>query len=183
MLLPTGPGESRFLNVDAVRYESLGWFPDSKRVVFTGNEAGHPVRTWMYDLDTDKATPLSAEGTRGSQVAPDGHWFVLADPHQLSLAPIGGGVTRNLMKLENGEAVVRWSGDGRYLFLKQPEGETIKISRLEIATGRKEPWQTLKAPEPGAEFIGTLALSPDGKTCAFTFQHDLANLYLVTGLE
>ena len=183
MLLPAGPGESRFLNVDAVRYEALGWFPDSKRIIFTGNEAGHPVRTWMYDLDTDKATPLSAEGTRGSQVAPDGHWFVLADPHQLSLAPIGSGATRNLMKLQNGEAVVRWSGDGRYLFLRQPEGETIKISRLEIATGRKEPWQTLKGPEPGAEFIGALALSPDGKACAFTFQHDLANLYLVTGLE
>jgi len=183
MLLPTGPGESRFLNVDAVRYEALGWFPDSNRIIFTGNEAGHPVRTWMYDLDTDKATALSAEGTRGSQVAPDGHWFVLADPHQVSLAPIGSGATRNLIKLQNGEAVVRWSGDGRYLFLRQPEGETIKISRLEIATGRKEPWQTLKGPEPGAEFIGALALSPDGKACAFTFQHDLANLYLVTGLE
>ena len=183
MLLPTGPGESRFLNVDRVRYESLGWFPDSKRIVFTGNEAGHPVRTWMYDLDTDKATPLSAEGTRGSQVSPDGHWFVVADPHQVSLAPTGSGATRNLMKLQNGEAVVRWSADGRYLFLRQPEGETIKISRLEIATGRKEPWQTLKVPEPGAEFIGALALSPDGKACSFTFQHDIANLYLVTGLE
>ncbi len=183
MLLPTGPGESRFLNVDRVRYESLGWFPDSKRVVFTGNEAGHSVRTWMYDLDTDKATPLSAEGTRGSQVAPDGHWFVVADPHQLSLAPTGSGATRNLMKLQNGEAVVRWSGDGRYLFLRQPEGAAVKIIRLDIATGRKEPWQTLKVPEPGAEFIGALALSPDGKACAFTFQHDLANLYLVTGLE
>lgn len=183
MLLPTGPGESRFLDVDRVRYESLGWFPDSKRIIFTGNEAGHPVRTWMYDLDTDKATPLSAEGTRGSQVAPDGHSFVIADPHQVSLAPIGGGATRNITTLQNGEAVVRWSGDGRYLFLRQPEGETIKISRLEIATGRKEPWQTLKGPEPGAEFLGALALSPDGKACAFTFQHDLANLYLVTGLE
>src|SRR6266568_772509 len=183
MLLPTGPGESRFLNVDSVRYESLGWFPDSKRFVFTGNEAGHPVRTWMYDLDADKATPLSAEETRGSQVAPDGHWFVVADPHQLLLAPIGSGATRNIAKLQNGEAVVRWSADGRYLFLRQSEGETIKISRLDIATGRKEPWQTLKVPEPGAEFIGTLALSPDGKACAFTFQHDLANLFLVTGLE
>jgi len=72
---------------------------------------------------------------------------------------------------------------GAIFFLRQPEGETVKISRLEIATGRKEPWQTLKGPEPGAEFIGALALSPDGKACAFTFQHDLANLYLVTGLE
>ena len=59
----------------------------------------------------------------------------------------------------------------------------IKISRLDVASGRKEPWQTLKVPEPGAEFIGALALSADGKACAFTFQHDLANLYLVRGLK
>ena len=78
---------------------------------------------------------------------------------------------------------VRWSNDGRYLFLQEPAGETIKISRLDIASGRKDPWQILKVPEAGAEFVGALALSTDGKSCAFTFQHDLANLYLVTGLE
>jgi Tol biopolymer transport system component len=183
MLLPTGPGESRFLKIDGIHYESLGWFPDSKRVVFTGNEPGHPVRTWTYDLDSDKATPLTAEGTRGSQVSPDGQWYVIADPHKLSLAPIGGGAPKTISPLQNGEAVVRWSADGRQLFMQQPEGETIKISRLDVTTGHKELWQTLKVPEPGAEFIGSLALSADGKACAFSFQHDLANLYLVKGLK
>ena len=183
MLLPTGPGESRFLKVDGVHFESLGWFPDSKRVVFTGNESGHPVRTWTYDLDSDKAIPLTAEGTRGSQVSPDGQWFVMADPHKLLLAPIGGGAPRTIGPLQNGETVVRWSSDGHQLFLQQPQGETIKISRLDVSTGHKELWQTLKVPEPGAEFIGALALSADGKACAFSFQHDLANLYLVKGLK
>ena len=183
MLLPTGPGESRFLNVEGVYFESLGWFPDSKRVVFTGNEQGHPVRTWIYDLDSDKATPLTTEGTRGGPVSPDGRWFVIADVHQLSLAPVTGGAPRKIAQLQNGEEVVRWSGDGRYLFLRQPEEDTEKISRLEVANGRKEPWRTLKVPEPGAEFLGLLALSEDGKECAFSFQHDLANLYLVKGLQ
>jgi hypothetical protein len=183
MLLPTGPGESRFLQVDGVHFESLGWFPDSRRVVFTGTAAGHPVRTWTYDLDSDKPTPLTAEGTRGSQVSPDGQWFVMADPHKLLLASIGGGAPRTIIPLQNGEAVVRWSSDGRQLFLQQPEGDAIKISRLDVATGHKELWQTLKVPEPGAEFIGALALAADGKSCAFSFQHDLANLYLVRGLK
>jgi Tol biopolymer transport system component len=183
LLLPTGPGESRFLNIDGVYFESLAWFPDSKRVVFTGNAPGRPVRTWMYDLDSEKATPLTVEATRGGPVSPDGHSFVTVNKHQLSLVPIGGGTPRSISPLQNGEAVVRWSGDGRYLFLRQPEGDTVKISRLDIATGQKEPWRTLKVPEPGAVFIGTLALSADGKACAFSFQHDLANLYLVTGLK
>jgi len=78
---------------------------------------------------------------------------------------------------------VRWSGDGRFLFLQQREPSSIKISRFEVATRRKEPWLVIKVPEPGAEFFGTLALSADGKACATTFQHDLANLFLVQGLK
>jgi hypothetical protein len=79
--------------------------------------------------------------------------------------------------------MVRWSGDGGHLFLKRPEGDTIKLSRLDVASGHKEPWKTIKVPEPGAEFIGDVALSADGKACAFSFQHDLANLFLVRGLK
>jgi len=183
MMVPTGPGESRFLNIEGVYFESLGWFPDSKRVVFTGNEPGHPVRTWMYDLDSDKATPLTDEGTRGGPVSPDGLWLATTGAHKLSVAPIAGGAPRVISQLQNGEGVVRWSGDGRYLFLRQPEGDSTQISRLEVASGHKEPWHTVKVPEPGAQFIGALALSADGKTCAFSFQHDLANLYLVKGLK
>ena len=183
MLLPTGPGESRFLNVEGVYFDSLGWFPDSKRVVYTGNESGHPARTWMYDLDSEKPAPLTPEGTTGSQVSPDGQWLVIASPHHLSVAPIAGGAARTVSELQDGEAVVRWSGDGGHLFLKRVEGDTIKLSRLDVVSGHKEPWKTVKVPEPGAELFGNLALSADGKACAFSFQHDLANLFLVKGLK
>jgi hypothetical protein len=78
---------------------------------------------------------------------------------------------------------VRWSGDGRYLFLAQAEGGVLKLSRLEVASRKHEPWRVLKVPETGAEFFGPVVLSPDGKAVACTFQHDLANLFLVNGLK
>jgi hypothetical protein len=78
---------------------------------------------------------------------------------------------------------VRWSGDGRYLFLQQREPASIKISRLDVTTHRTEPWLVVKVPEPGAQFLGPLALSADGKAYAATFQRDLANLFLVRGLK
>jgi hypothetical protein len=117
------------------------------------------------------------------RVSPDGQWFVTVDPHKLLLTPVGSGNSKTVVDLQNGESVARWSGDGRYLFLQQREPGSIKISRLEIATHRKEPWLVVKAPEPGAQFFGPLALSADGKACAATFQRDLANLFLVRGLK
>jgi hypothetical protein len=54
---------------------------------------------------------------------------------------------------------------------------------VEVATRHREAWRTLRVPEQGATFIGTAAISADGKAYAASFQQDLANLYLVKGLK
>ena len=182
MLLPTGPGETQFPKIEGMHFDGVEWFPDNKRILFTGNETGHETRTWVYDLETNKTTPVTPEGTRGIRVSPDGRWFITVDPHKLLLTPIGGGEPKTIADL-NSESVVRWSGDGHYLFLQQREPTSIRISRLDTATQRKEAWLVVKAPEPGATFMGPVALSADGKACATTFQRDLANLFLVRGLK
>ncbi len=182
MLLPTGPGESRFPKIEGMHFDGVEWFPDNRHILFTGNETGHGTRTWMYDLETNQSTPVTPEGIRGVRVSPDGKWFITVDPHKLLLSPVGGGDSKTIADLQD-ESVVRWSGDGRYLFLQQREPTSIKISRLEVTTRRKEPWLVVKVPEPGAQFLGPLALSADGKACATTFQRDLANLFLVRGLK
>jgi len=183
MLLPTGAGESKFPKIEGVHFDGVEWFADNRRILFTGNLTGHETRTWMYDIDSNQSTPLTPEGTRGTRVSPDGQWFVTVDPHKLLLSPVSGGNSKSVIDLAAGESVARWSGDGRYLFLQQREPTSIKITRLEVATHRREPWRVVKAPEPGAEFLGQLALSADGKACAVSFQRDLANLFLVRGLK
>jgi serine/threonine protein kinase len=183
MLLPTGPGESQFPKIDAMHFDGVEWFADNKHILFTGNEPGHPTRTWMYDFEAEKATPLTPEGTRGTRVSPDGKSFVAVDPHKLLLTPITGGAPQAITDLQPGESLARWSGNGRYLFLQKRDAASIQISRFEIASHRREPWLTVKIPEPGAQFLGPLGLSADGKAYAVTFQRDLANLFLVRGLK
>src|SRR3989442_1327903 len=133
--------------------------------------------------DGEGRKPITPEGVRATRVSPDGHSFAIAEAHKLLLGDISGGSPRTISDLQSGETVVRWSGDGRYLFLRQLEGDTIRVSRLDVSTRRKEPWHVLKVPEPGAEFFGPLALSADGRAYACSFQRDLANLYLVKGLR
>lgn len=183
LLLPTGPGELRVLDFGDMHYESVEWFPDSKHILFTGNQPGRPVRSWMYEPDGGKPTPITPEGVRGTRVSPDGHSFVVVDPHRLLLGDIAGGEPKAITELRPGESVVRWSGDGRYLFLADAEVGTLTLTRLGVASHKREPWRLLKVPENGADFVGQVTLSADGKAVACTFQHDLSNLYLVKGLK
>ena len=186
MLLPTGPGESRTLQTPEVNYETLEWFPDGKKLLVNGSEPGKPSRSWVYSFDKDTFEPLSPEGVRATLVSPDDRSYIVSDPTKVLVAPIAGGTAKKVADLENGESVIRWSGDGRYLFLKKIAGANARIVRLDVSTGKKEVWHALQVLEPGAEFLDTslsVALSADGKAIAAAFQHDLSNLYLVTGLR
>ncbi|MFI5088674.1 MAG: protein kinase [Terriglobales bacterium] len=184
MLLATGAGESRILGIQNMHYQSVEWFPDGKRILFTGNQSGSAVRSWVYELEGKEPRPVTPEGIQATRVSPDGRSFVVVDPHKLLLGEIGG-VAKEITGLQTGETVVRWSGDGKFLFLAQVAGDTLRITRLDLASRQRQPWRVLKVPEGGAEFFpsGQIALTPDGQAVACTFQHDLANLYLVKGLK
>jgi hypothetical protein len=103
---------------------------------------------------------------------------------KLSLLPIAGGASKPIGNMEPGEAVIRWSGDGRFLFLRKLEEPAyLKISRLDVATGRKELWKELRTPDPVGVQIIQAVLTPDGKSYAYSFQRDISTLYLAEGLR
>ena len=183
-LLPTGAGEARTISPEGMHYERVEWFPDGQRVLFTGNEPNRPVRTFQQDLSGGKPFAITPEGVIATRVAPDQKNLTVAAAGKLSLYPIAGGEPKQIASLEPGESVIRWSGDGRYLFLRQlTSPSTLKISRLEVSNGRKEVWRELKTPDPVGVTITQVVLTPDGNSYAYSFQRDIATLYLAEGLK
>jgi len=183
LLLPTGPGVPRTLPGPSIIYEKVEWFPDSRRVLVTGSETGRPARTYAGDIDGGAFRAVTEEGVRASVVSPDGNRVLIADSGKLLERPVDGGRLSPLAELAPGEAPLRWSGDGRYVFLSRTEGGVLQLHQLDVTSGRKQLWRELRAPEPGAVFYGQVGLSADGLCYAASFQRDLANLYLARGLR
>jgi len=183
VLLPTGPGEQKTLETQQVTLQTVEWFPDGKRILVNGSAPGQQVRSWVYSLDKNSLEPLTPEGVRATFISPDGRSYIVSDPEKVEVAAFAGGPPRKIADLVNGEAVARWSNDGRSIFLRKNEGATLQVLRLDVNTGQKQAWRTLHVPEPGGSFTGLVGISADGKACAVSFQHDLANLYEVTGLR
>jgi len=187
---PTGMGPTRTIpNPDGVSYYSIpAWLPDGRGFVATGRKGSEPVRGYVFDLATGKATPFGAAGLRWTSftvpaVSPDGRYVVYQDADGTPRRwPIGGGEPLPIPGLLPEEMPVTFSEDGGAVFVAGRE-LPIPIVRIDLATGRRTPWMVL-APEDAAGIRYAIpTITPDGKHWALCTARMYTDLYVVDGLR
>jgi hypothetical protein len=191
VLLPTGAGDPRPIPHGSVaQFHWASFFPDGKRVAFTGNEEGKGPRLFVQDLAGGDPKPVSPEGVaafEGNNVSPDGAFLVGASDAGLALYPAGGGEPRPVAGAAPGEDPLRFSGDGRFLYVRQApgeEGQTVRVFRLDLSRGTRELWKELPAAgASGSGRITALTIAPDVGAYAYTFAETMTTLYEVRGLR
>jgi eukaryotic-like serine/threonine-protein kinase len=187
VLLPTGAGEARPFPKDSINHDGgASFFPDGRRILFVGSEPGHATRCWVQDLDGGKPRPVTPEGVIGGTLSPDGRFFVArAQDQKPTLYSVEGGPARPIEGLEPGESPLRWSADGKSLFVRPP-GPTLtaRAYRVEVSSGRRELWKEFTPRDPtGVIDLSPYAITPDGRTLVFVYHHKLSDLYVVEGLK
>jgi Tol biopolymer transport system component len=186
-LLTTGAGEPKNLTNDNINHAFARWFPDGKRILFSGNEPGKGVRLYVLEVASGKSQAITPEGVNGTRfvISPDSQWVAGIGPDQKGyLYPVGGGEPRMINGLNPGEQPITFSSDGHSLYLYQPGELPAKVERLDVQTGKRTPWKQLMPSDPaGVENIGPILLTPDAKNCVYGYHRMLADLYLVEGLK
>jgi serine/threonine protein kinase/Tol biopolymer transport system component len=186
-LLTTGAGEPKQLTNDSVNRGFAHWFPDGKRVLFSGDEPGKGVRLYVYDMASGKSQPVTPEGVNGTRfvISPDSQWVAGIGPDQKGyLYSVTGGEPRLINGLNPGEQPITFSSDGRSLYIYQPGELPARVDRLDLQTGERVRWRQLMPSDPaGVENIGPILLTPDAKNCVYGYHRMLADLYLVEGLK
>ena len=186
-LLPTGAGDPRPLKGHDIVHGAACWFADGKRILISGTEANHGSRLYVQDIDSDKIEAVTPEGTNGLSFAlsPDGHTVAAIGPDEKGyFFPIPAGEARPIPGLEAGEVPVKWTPDGRSLYVYRGGDLPSKVFRLEIATGKRTLWKELMPPDPsGVEFVGPVLPTPDGTSYVYGYRRLLSDLYLVEGLQ
>ncbi len=184
LLYPTGAGEPRKLDRGGlVSYESGQFFPDARRVLACGHEEGKGVRCYVQDVSGGKPRPVTPEGTSQGFVSPDGRQIlVTASGGSLVLYPVDGGEARPVPGATPGDAVIRWSADGRSLLVSRSGEVPARIERLDVATGKREPLRTVGPTDlTGVLSIGPFAFTDDLKSYAYACRRTSSHLFLVEG--
>ena len=185
LLLPTGAGEIRKLDHQAVQRQSdYRWTADSREVVFTGQEVGKPPRTYAQNIDGGSPRPITPPGVTGILISPDGtSLFGAGADGKPALVNLKTGGTQEVRGLEPREWVIRWSGDSHWLYAYQGRQLPITIHRLDPRSGRRELIHQI-TPADSAGILGSsrVLVSADGKSYVYQCEHHLSELYLARGL-
>jgi eukaryotic-like serine/threonine-protein kinase len=191
-LLPTGAGEPRALPRGTLaELQWAYWFPDGRHILILGSETGRPSRLFLQDVGGGEPRPLTAEGADVSvgtkPISVDGKLvavFIRGSHEGWFAYPVNGGEPRPIAGLE-GLTPIRWSGDGTHLFVwKRSLSLPARVLRLDLSTGRVEPWRDLRPlDDAGVPGIMSVLLTPDGQSYAYNYARNLSDLYLVDGLR
>ena len=193
VLLPTGPGAPVVVaNETIVDFVTASFISDENEIVFAGSREGRPVRWFRQAVPNGEPYPVTAgvQWTQGiaalgsSPVSPDGSWLAGFEDGVIALHPLDGGAPRPLHDVPASMDVIRFTPDGRYLYVKEDIGRSAQIYRIEIETGRRKLWKTIAPSDPAAlEQIHTIQISDDGQSYYYTFTRMASDLYLVEGLR
>ena len=186
-LLPTGVGDARELTHDNINHTWARWFPDGKRILFSGNEPRTRQRACTCSTSPRaRSHAITPEGLVSTSfaVSPDAKFVAaVAGDEKGYLYPIDGGDPKPIPGFEAGEQPITFSHDGG-LYVYQPGELPARVFRLDIATGRRTAWKQLMPSDPaGVVTIGPILLTPDAKTAVYGYHRTLSDLYLVDGMK
>ena len=190
VLLPTGTGEHKTVATQGLSPEqAAAWLPDSVTVVYSASEPGHRTRLYVQGVDSSKGKAITPEGIvvalPGFAVSPDGKWVAAIQADRKgALFPVDGGAPRPVAGVEPGEFPLRFSPDGKSLYLWKRGEVPAKLTRVEIETGKREAFKSLIPADPaGIERISNVVVTPDGKGYAYCYTRLLSDLFVVEGLR
>jgi dipeptidyl aminopeptidase/acylaminoacyl peptidase len=186
-LVPTGAGEVKTIDIGNLTCQWANWFPDGRRLVILGNEPGRGTRLFVQEISGGRPQAISPEGLNivAQAISPDGRSIAARGPDgRWAIYPAQPGEPRVVPGISAEEIPIRWTPDGRSLFVTRRSALPGTIEVVDVATGRRTPWKQFEPPDPtGVEQAGPAVIAPNEKSYVWSYRRVLGDLYLATGMK
>ena len=164
----------------------VGWFPDGRRVLVDGQQAGHERRTYVRGHGGRHVTiPDAGRDHAAAQCRPTAGKPRCRGPGGKTLIyPVAGGAPRPVRGLEPEEAVGDWSADGRSLIVARWEKTPVRVFLVDLATGSRQSVAGVPARRHGGRpDRGPVVFTTTSRDTSYRYRRALSDLYLVDGLR
>ena len=183
-LVPLGPGEPKQITQDAIDHSNGRFLPDGTSIVFTGAEPGHKDRIYVQAIGSNSPRSISPEGVTGVFPTADGK-FIFGFSDAVALYPVDGqGTPHPASGVHTDDQIVSVLADGHSVLVRASAGNGFDVSRVDLASGRRELFRKLGPADPaGVSSFSVMVFTPDGKYYAYGYLRSLSELYTVDGLR
>lgn len=187
-LIPVGVGEPRPLAAAPEQVLGAKFLPDGREAIFCGGPPGLPARLIRVPLAGGAAKPITEPGVIECKfaVSPDGRFAAVnsRDDALRGIYSLPDGGRRPLRNFTALDQPVAWSEDGRALFVADGSDNRVRIARIEVADGRREPLRVFTPPPDGFIALDSIVAAPGGRAFAYGYHHSvLSELHAVDGLK
>ena len=199
VLLPTGAGESRQLDIGSLDPTGAVFVPPgSLTVVVVGVRNAVPGIA-IVDLRSGTRIDLALPMLRGrvlggrrfmpTYASPDGSLLAIATDDGKVLAwkltPNPATEPRELASLADNEVFAGWTTDPSRIYVAVWDGLKVHVDSLDISSGRRTTVRTVTMDDAAGMLMTSpdLLLSADAKAYVVGYTRMLSTLYLVTGLK
>jgi len=122
---------------------------------------------------------------RNAAISPDGaRVAILSTDNRLLVYPAGGGDPEQIPTAEP-LAPLRWSKDGRWIFVQRLSRYTelpAHVFRVRARTTEIKPWKEISPADPmGVNSVTGVSIGPDERSYVYSYRRVLSELYLVEG--
>ena len=180
MLFPVGAGTARRLDHGEFAAVTAGGFAaNGTDFVVCGNEKGSAPKCYAGSVKGSAFRAFTSTTGRAFALSPDGSDVVIAtaDSGYRRIA-VRDGSARAVAGIQSGEVVLRFSPDGKYLWVRNPNALPVQVTRVDVNTGARAPLiPPFAMPQPGLNAVRYLSLADDPRTYAWVQRENTSYLF------
>jgi hypothetical protein len=185
-IVPTGAGQPQPLDLGSIESVAwAGWLPDGRIVISFARQGGKPV-AHVLSLDGRNPVPLLPEGATlegANLISPDGSRIAATDADgRLAVCTITPTACRPVPGATDREAAAGWTADGTSLFVYHGQVVPTQVDRLDVASGARSAWKTVRPLQAAVTGLRTIMASPDG-ALVYGYSRTRSELYVMKGLN
>jgi hypothetical protein len=195
VLLPTGPGEPRRVDLHGLRVANAAgdWIAvggELGSLVLLARRGDEPTRLFRLSVEGD-AEPLAITPA-DFPLAPNGHRVSLDGRRVLARPPQGaamefsidGDGPRPVPGLLPTDLPLRFDRDGGHVYVQSGQTIPSPIYRVDSVTGERTLWRELSPRDAAGVFaVDRVRMSADGNAYIYSIRRIVSSLQLITGLE
>jgi eukaryotic-like serine/threonine-protein kinase len=188
--LPTGGGQPRAIATHGLEIFGARWIPGKPNEVLAMGRTPGVDAFRLFRLPADGSEPVLVSETPVTgwshlQVSTDGLWAAAGtEDLRVVIISLRDGATFPVPRTPQRTTPWSWSPEGHLWVTEEDRRGATRLLRIEPHTGDVLEERTVgPADLGGASNIGTLAMTPDGKKLAFTYERSVSSLFIVRGFE